>query len=156
MMKKIVAVAAEQPRSKVSRNVAWVYTAVLIIMAVGQLFSFEKFIPIINNYGLPGGHGTATLFACLIVVAEVFALPFLVRMPLSPLMRWFSMFCGMLVAGLWIGLAVVGSGVSGLDNTGMFGTKVPVPAGLVQIVIALGLGVLAIWSASGLWPTRKK
>lgn len=155
-MKKVVATNAEKPRSKLSGNIAWAYAAVLTVMVVAQLFSFEKFIPTIADYGLAGGHGTATLFASLIVISEVFALPFLLRMPLSPLMRWFSLLCGLFLAGLWVGLAIVGASVIGLDNSGMLGTKVPIAGGAPQIFVALTLGVLAIWSVSGLWPIRKK
>lgn len=156
-MKKIVAIPADQPRSTAYRNIAWIYAAVLTIMAVGQLFSFEKFIPLMTDYALPGGHGTGMLIAGLAVVAEVFALPFLLRMPLSPLMRWFSLVCSLLIAGLWLGLAITALTYSStIHNSGMLGLKVVVPAGVASLILSLIIGVLAIYSAVGLWPGSKK
>lgn len=128
----------------------------LVVMVVGQLFSFEKFIPLIESYMLPGGARTALLVAGLIVVSEVLALPFLLRMPVSLLMRWFSLVCGLLLAGIWLGLAIVTLvTTNNLDNSGMLGTKVVVAAGLPQLCLAIMLVVLALWSAVGLWPSTR-
>ncbi|MFZ2545057.1 MAG: hypothetical protein WAW80_03710 [Candidatus Saccharimonadales bacterium] len=155
-MKKIVALPAHPPRSNAYRNIAWVYAAILTVMAVGQLFSFEKFIPLITNYSLPGGHGTGVLAASLIVIFEVLALPYLLRMPLSPLMRWVSLLCGFLVAVLWIGLAItVLTHASWVHNSGMLGLKIVVPAGVVSLFVSLVLMALAIISVVGLYPSLK-
>lgn len=148
---------APKPRTESAKIAAWIYAAVLVVMAVGQLFSFEKFIPLIEDYWLPGGHGTATLVAGLIAVCEVVALPFLLRMPLSPLMRWLSLACGIVVAITWTVLGIVAVASDGsMANSGILGTKVAVPFGWAQLVWALMLAVLAAWSVWGLWPTRKK
>jgi len=156
-MKFARALPAPSPKSETVKKVAWIYAALLVVMVVGQLFSFEKFIPLIADYWLPGGKGTTTLMAGLIVVSEVFALPFLLRMPLSPLMRWFSLGCGLLSAALWVilGLVAVVSG-SGMTNSGILGVKVTVPSGGVQLLWAVALSILAVWSAWGLWPARRK
>ena len=95
-------ILAPQPRTKNSATVALLLAGILVIMAVGQLFSFEKFIPLIESYWLPGGHGTAVVVASLLVTAEVFALPFLLRMRLSTLMRIVSMVAGWLVVAGWL------------------------------------------------------
>lgn len=156
-MKFAHATKAPTPRSETAKKVAWLYVAVLVIMVVGQLFSFEKFIPLMADYWLPGGHATATLIACVIVVGEVFALPFLLRMPLSLLMRWFSLGCGLLAAGIWVILgivAIVGGG--DVANSGVLGTKVTIPTGWAQLLWAFSLSILAVWSVWGLWPEPRK
>ncbi len=156
-MKLAYAVKAQPPRSQSVKVIAWVYAAVLTVMVVGQLFAFEDFIPLIANYWLPGGNGTASLVGCLIVVTEVFAIPYLLRMPLSPLMRWTSMICGLIVPTIWIKLAITALVTdNALTNSGMLGTKVSIHAGAMQLVFSLLIAVLAIWSAWGLWPARKK
>lgn len=58
--------------------------AVLALMAVVHLFRIDTFIPILDG-ALPGGSTAATWIAVLIVLSEVFAIPFALRMKLSPL-----------------------------------------------------------------------
>lgn len=157
-MKKIVALPANPPRSTAGRNIAWVYAAVLTLMAVGQLFSFEKFIPLIKDYELFSNPDSAMITASVIVICEVFALPFLLRMPLSPMMRIVSFVCSLLAAGIWMWLALVSASSIGMQENGMgmFGVKLAVPAGGVAILLSLAIGILAIWSAVGLLPAPKK
>jgi len=155
-MNNIMALPADAPRSIIARNVAWVYATVLTCMAIGQLFSFEKFIPLVKEYQLPGGLGTATLVAGLIVVTEVFALPFLLRMRLSLLMRWVSLACSLMVPILWIVLSVTVLVVDGgPTNSGLLGTKLSVPAGWLQLVASIVLAGLAGFSFAGLRPSKK-
>lgn len=155
-MKFAVAERANEPSSQTFKVIAWVYAALLVVMVVGQLFSFEKFIPLLGDYWLPGGDGTATLLASLIVFFEVFSLPFLLRMPLSPLMRWFSLACGLLVAGIWVMLGIVAvMSDSTMTNSGILGVKVAVPFGDVQLAWAIAMTALALASTYGLWPLRK-
>lgn len=156
-MKLASAQNAVQPRSVAARNVAWAYAGVLVVMAVGQLFGFEKFIPLLAEYSLLGNEGGALLAACLIVIAEVFALPFLLRMHLSPFMRWLSLLSGIVAAGAWL-LLSVSALVAGdaLANGGVLGVKVAIPAGVAQLAWTVGLCGLAGWSVWGLWPLHKK
>jgi hypothetical protein len=155
-MKFAIAEKAPPARSQLGQIVAWVYGAVLVVMVIGQLFAFEKFLPLMEGYGLPGGHGTASLLACLIVFTEAFSLPFLLRMPLSPLMRWFSLVCAAGVPIIWLKLSVIAllSDVTTM-NSGLLGAKVTVQAGGLQLIISIILFTLAIWSVYGLWPIKK-
>lgn len=146
------AVQAGVPRSEAAKVVAWVYVAILTVMVVAQLFAFEDFIPLIANYQLPGDYGTASLVGGLIVLFEVFALPLLLRMQLSPLFRWFSLVCSVAAALLWVMLAVVGLSDTSVQNSGLLGSVVTVPGGIVQVGVSLGLVILAGWSVWGLWP----
>lgn len=148
------AVVAPEPRNDLVKKVAWAYAALLVVLAIGQLYAFEKFIPLVQAYGLPGGQGSATALAAVIVVAEVFALPFLLRMPLSPLMRLKSAFFGALVPAIWLVLSVIALISGGIENGGILGAKVTVGA-TTQVIIALVLAALAGWSLWGL-SLRKK
>jgi len=156
-MNKVVATPAPKPHSETAKRIAWIYAASLVVMAVAQLFAFEDFIPQIRNYFLPGGYGTANLVASLIVVTEIFALPFLLRMPLSPLMRWCSLVCAVVAAFLWVMLSVWAVATdAAITNSALLGTKVTVPTGFIALATSLTLFVLAAWSAWGLWPNARK
>ncbi|MDB5183507.1 MAG: rane protein of unknown function [Candidatus Saccharibacteria bacterium] len=148
---------AIEPRFNNAQTVAWVYVTILAIMVVGQLFAFEDFVPLMASYVVPINYGMSTFVACLIALTEVFALPFLLRMPLSPLMRWFSLVCGILAPAIWVKLGLFAVfGHTALTNSGMFGTKVSIHSGWLQLIVSLLLLGLAAWSAYGLWPVRKK
>jgi hypothetical protein len=156
-MKTVVAEEAAPARSEPVKITALVFAGILIVMAIGQLFSFEKFIPLIGDYMLPGGERTATIIASLIVISEVFALPFLLRMRLSPLMRWVSLSFNLAIVTIWLllGLTVMVGNID-LSNSGLIGTKVAIPGGLIQMIVTSILTALAVLSIWGLWPRNKK
>lgn len=104
-MKRIVATWPSAPRTKESQTVAIVLAAVLAVMTAAQLFSFEKFIPLLESMQLPG-EATGRIVAALLVALSVAALPFLLQMKLSIGFRWLSMGAGWLVLALWLLLAV--------------------------------------------------
>lgn len=159
-MKFARAEPASAPKTDTAPRVALFYAVILLIMAVAQLFSFEKFIPLVEGFGLPGGHGTAALVASVLVIIEVFALPFLLRMRLSPLMRIVSMVCGWLVVAAWLKLAIWANiAGSSMDNMGIFGPSLMLPVGWWVIPYVVALGILAAWASWGMWPvgtTRTK
>ena len=153
-MKLAKAVTADEPRNDTVKKGAWIYAAVLVVMALGQLYAFERFIPLIQAYDLPGGEPVATLVAAVIVVSEIFALPFLLRMPLSPLMRFVSMSLCILVPVLWLLLSFAAIAIGDLENAGILGAKVEVGA-VLQTALVLLLAALAAWSVWGLYPRKK-
>lgn len=100
---------------------SWVLAGLFIILACTQLITYEKFVPIIQNYQVFDGV-FGKIIAAFLVTSEVFALPFILRMRLSPLFRLFSLYCAYAASGVWIGLGVwaitvnpptIGSGVIG-------------------------------------------
>jgi len=148
---------APKPRTIHSLKVSIFYAVILTAVAVIQLFNFEDFLAYVQTLNFPFGSGLNYVFVPLMVVAEVFALPFLLRMDLSPLFRYLSLYLGLLAAALWIFLAcwVVLSGAPdvAIRPSGSFISILP---GFYAIFITLALGVLAIWSAWGLWPGKRK
>lgn len=144
---------APEPRSDTSKKIAWFLVGILLVMALTQLVGFEKFIPLIETYDLSGGESTAIIVASLIVISEVFALPFLLRMPLSKLMRLLSMICAVIAPLTWLCLTLWGVLSSApISNLGMFGSYVSIPVGWAAVFMSGAIAVLAAWSVWGLWP----
>jgi len=148
---------APTPRSADSAKIAILYAIILVVFAVAQLFTFEEFLVFIQSTNLPFGESLSYAFAPLLIVAEVFALPYLLRMRLSPAFRYISLFLGCLAASLWIFLSswIVFTGAA-VDTIGFLGTLASLTPGWWAIFISLSLGVLAAWSAWGLWPGQRK
>ena len=156
-MKNVVALPAPKPRYKYAKYFAMIYAFIITVMVALQLFAFEDFIPIINDYVLPSGLTTPAFVAAVIVAVEVFALPFLLRMSLSPLMRWFSLVCSVAVASAWVKLSLWALWNNNLlENSGMLGSKIAIPAGWLAVVLSFGLLVLACVCVWGMWPHVRK
>ena len=152
----VTSTAAPKPLTSTSTKVALTYAAVLVVMAVAQLFTFDEFLPFIQSIGLPFGDGTVYLLGPLIVLSEVFALPFLLRMWLSPAFRYVSMFLGWLVPALWLCVSLwIVQANSPVTTVGFLGTAVDLMPGWWAVFISLALGVLAAWSSWGLWPGKR-
>lgn len=102
-------VVAKYPKAKVSTNVTifCLFLAItIIVMVVSQLMTIEKFLPIIQNYQLPGGTPTAKITVFVLATAGIFGLPFLTRMRLSPLFRICSAVLLNIYALAWVKLGL--------------------------------------------------
>lgn len=151
---------AVKPPKPVWRHAPWLgrgAALVLVAMALVHLFRIDTFIPILDE-ALPGGSLSASLIALLIIMSEVFAIPFALRMQLSPLAHVVS---GMLLvfAPLWWALIAVWSyGFS--DNIGQLGEFAVVAPSLLVVMlnivwIAANLSVLYALGFSSLKLSRK-
>lgn len=145
------------PKSSRAVRVALLYASVLVVFAVAQLFSFEKFLPLVRDFALPGGRPVAYFLAAFIVTLEVFALPYLLRMQLSLTMRLLSMVMGWLVPLLWVGIALwlmlTGSTVT---NIGFFGDVIVYAPGWLSVAVGLVLGGMAACVSRGMWPIARR
>lgn len=154
-MKRVTAEWPTTPRTKDSQHAAIAFAGILIVMALTQLFSFEKFIPLLEGFHLPGS-AAAMMFAATLVVSAVLAAPFLLGMKLSRAMRWVSMVAGWLVAGVWLFLTIwVNINAPWVDNIGFLGASVTLTPGWWAVSLVVSLGFLAAWAAWGLWPGRR-
>lgn len=149
----VKAYSAAVPRTKESGQVSLFYAGILTVMSVAQLFTFEDFLVLFNDmFGVNG-----SILAALIVVIEVFALPFLLRVPLSKAFRWLSLGFSGLTALIWL---VVTSWTAftkpAVTSTGLLGTLDPLGPGVWAVALSFALGMLATWSIWGLWPLRHK
>ena len=145
------------PKTKDAKRVAIFYAIIIVVFAVAQLFTYDEFPALMISLGLPGGEQFSVFLAALLVSAEVFALPFLLRMPLSWAFRYFSMGCGWLVAGIWLFITTSLAVQDGLaDNIGFLGSAVAVMPGWWAVFVSIGLVIIAVWSSWGMWPGALK
>jgi len=146
--------AASKPKTKNVQLISLGLAAVFVLMAVAQLFTFESFPEVIAATGIPG---EASVWAAVLVTLEVLALPFLLSMRLSPAMRVVSMVSGWIAIALLLKIAVWANLSSeAVSNSALLGDTVSLPVGWWNVLICLSLGVLAAWSAWGMWPLRPK
>ena len=125
-MKLFVSAQPSALVSAYSRVVGLGYAGVLAVLALAQLFSFEAFIDILPAALYMGFGASAALVAPLIVVVEVFSLPYLLRMAVSPALRWVSLVFGWLVPLFWLGVAVIAG--PEVANTGILGDVIALSA----------------------------
>ena len=126
-----------------SQLVIWLLVLLLLSMAVAQLADLQNFIAILQTYQLPNNEASSLVVAAILVISEVFALPFLLRMTLSRLMRWFSLLCGWLAVLIWLGLVWWAlSNYLAPANVGYFGEFVNWPLGTVALLYGAILTVL--------------
>lgn len=142
-------------KSQAAKQIAWYYAGIITVMLVAQLFTFEKFLELIVTFNLPMGEGY--ILVPIITVAELFALPFLLRMPLSIAFRWLSMVCGWFVAVFWLFISLwLTTAGSTVESVGFLGSIGELSPGWWAVFISLSFVILAAWSAWGLWPVRPK
>ena len=140
-------------RSDYSRQIAVLLAGIITVLLVMQLFTFDEFITLADTFSLPGFSGYG--FAATVVVAELLALPFLLRMALSPAFRIVSAASLAVIMGLWLYatfVIVFARNVESLGITGGLGTLTP---GWWSLFFIGALTVLAIWALWGLWPIKK-
>lgn len=136
-----------------AQKIVYVYAFVLVIFVVCQLFTYDDFVRLTESFWLPGGLPVAHFLSCLIVIGELFAIPFLLRMRLSQLMRVISMVLGWLVLIIWLFLTLwVNLTINSISNIGFLGTLVDLTPGWWAVYISVAMCLLAIWSSWGLWP----
>jgi len=141
------------PKTKNIRPIALLYAGILVVFAVLQLFSFEEFQLLIESFWLPGGKPFAYFLSGFIVVAEVFALPFLLNMRVSTLMRYVSMVMGWLVSAMWLTISLwLQLTTNVIDNIGFLGTHVSLTPGWWTVLFSIALAMLAAWASWGMWP----
>jgi len=151
------ATVAKKAKTKDSQNIAYAYAVILVILVIAQLFTFDKFLAILEDFAVPGGIPVAHLFGGLIVACEVLALPFLFGFKLSPLMRNTSMVLGWLVPLLWFKLTIWQvMSANAVTNVGFLGSVVKLIPGWWAVFVSVALGIMATWSSWGLWPFNRK
>jgi hypothetical protein len=156
----VKATEAARPRTQASNIAALVLAALVTIMVVGQLFTYEKFAEVIDKLGFLPDKGAAAVVAALIVVFEVGSLPFLLRMRLSPLACIVSMAAGWIMLIFWLGLSLwLNITLSLASNGGVLGDTIQLPVDWWMVSFFIALATLDGWACYGLWPSpllRKK
>ena len=153
MIKFATPTKALKPKTKESEKMAYFYAGLLTIIVLCQLFTFDEFLQLFSSFNLPGGDVMANFMASFIVISEVFALPFLLRINLSPLMRIVSMIFSWVAAASWLKLAIwlmISNNFT--DNFGLLGALVELSVGWWAVFFCLAMCTMAAWSSWGLWP----
>ena len=149
----VQATPAPTPKTKNVTKIAVFYAIILVGMAVAQLFTFDEFLKLMTSFTLLGDVRLAHFIAAILVVAEVFALPFLLRMSLSPAFRWLSMVSSWAVAAIWLYITTqLLIQHTPINNVGFLGTAIDLLPGWWSIFISVAFGILAAWSSWGMWP----
>lgn len=147
----------QKPRTVDAARIAYFYAFILVVFALAQLFTFDDFVRLLESFVSPSKAPIADLLSGVIVVGEIFALPFLLGMSVSPLMRVVSMGFSWLVPAIWFKLSlllVLSTNV--IHNVGFLGTKVSLEPGWWAVFFSIALGMLAAWAGWGLWPGKRK
>lgn len=147
-MKDIFPKAVKPPRIVKSYGpvLGYIAAGILAIFAIIHMFRIDTLVPIINDV-LPGGTGIAGTFVVIVVLAEVFALPFLLRVKLSPAAHVCSGFLAVLAPLLWTLLAVWSYGYD--ISTGQFGEFIHMPSTWMLVAanfIWLGFNFYTLWT----------
>lgn len=148
------ATKASPPSTRNIIPVSLLLAALLTLLATLQLFHFEDFPSRLAEVGIP--QSTTLLLAVFIVTGEVLALPFVLRLNLSPAFRIVSMVCGWLVGIKLLFVAILENINTPAKLDAVFGATFPLPIGTWSICAALALCVLIAWTSWGLFPLRSK
>lgn len=147
---------APVPKTKDAQRIALMYAGILVVMVVAQLFTFEHFLVLMTSFGFPGEAAYGYFWTAFLVTAEVLALPFLLRMPLSPAFRWVSIVSGWAAAAIWLKITILLVVLGGaITNVGFLGTVVDLVPGVWAILVSLVFVVCAVWATWGMWPRQK-
>lgn len=139
------AVNPPKPRSRYGVMFGWIAAAVMIGFVLVHLFRIDTFVPELSL--VFGDHALTAWVASLIVITEVCALPFLMRIKLSPLAQYVSGASAVVVPLAWLLIAVwtFGSGVS----TAQLGEFVLLPSTwllIIMNVLWLVFSYYTIWA----------
>jgi|GEM_PF-751813 len=116
-------------RRSLPQKCTWIAAGMLVVMLVCQLFTFESFPALLAT--LTGvGEPYALLLATKIVLLELLAIPFLLEMKLSMLLRAVSAFAGILVSYFWLLLCLLTPNVT---ESGVFGATLSLGGGVLPI-----------------------
>lgn len=111
-------------------------------MAAAQMVSFEEFVAALRGYGLAGERGTVALAIALISL-EVFSVPFLFRLTLSPLARLLSALFVVLLPCAWAILVFAAlMGDVRVPNAGLLGGF------LSSLPFDLAVGFVVAWAVA--------
>lgn len=151
------AILAQEARTRDSKKIAYFYVFILVVAVFCQLFTYDDFISLLGNFSLPGGEVAPHLLGSVLVISEVLALPFLLRLKTSLFMRYVSMVFSWIVPMIWTFLAFwVCLYPVTISNFGFLGTVVSLVPGWWTVFVCLALGLLSVWASWGLWPGKRK
>ncbi len=151
------ATPAKPAKTSDAQKVIYAYTFILIVFVLCQLFTYDDFLKLLEGFFTSGSAPIANILGSIIVTFELLALPFLLGMRLSHLMRVVSMVLGWLVPTIWLLLSIwINVTPNNINSICFLGALVDIIPGWWAVAVSLALAILAIWSSWGLWPLGTK
>lgn len=146
---------APKPKKQYIQSIAYIQAIALVVIAFLQLFNLQDFLNILQNLNL-GTHSQTYLLGCFIVWAEIFSLPFLLRMKLSNYFRVFSMLLLWAVTIFWLYLSIwLKTDFNYSVETGLLGGFISIKSGIELFTFAVLFGASSIHNIWGLWPLKR-
>ncbi len=133
------ATTTDAPKIVHPKAMVWAYGLVVWIglLSLAQLFRIDELIPETERWGMMGGLHASTAIMYLLIVGEIFALPVLMRMRLSPLARLVGAGLNIIVPWVWI---LIGLWLMGTEApTLLLGTLIDVGSAALIVVSMLWL-----------------
>lgn len=130
----------------ITRTLGLLLAFLFAVIAILQLFSFENMPGVIGRFWPGLGSETSLLMAALIVIAEIFALPFLLGMQLSVGMRALSLLLTIGTVVYWSIVAFIGM-IRTVTLTGI-GIAEPYalfPNGPWFLLMMTGVTIMLVW-----------
>ena len=125
-------------RNRTATTIGLIASCMIVAMLAGQLFGYEDFSMALSLVMTTNDAQLLGVIAAAIVIAELMALPFLLAMYISKLMRAMSAMLGFAVAGFWLLISLTNAHV---ENSAMFSSSLVLPGGIVAMIWALLLFV---------------
>lgn len=113
-------------------------------MLLSQLYGYEDFDIVVGTVTSFETLSDVMVASAAIVLAELIALPFLLGMYLSPLMRFVSAVLALGVSGFWLMVSLTNAHTS---NIGLFSSVYEVPGGILPLLWSGLLFGLVAWLA---------
>lgn len=138
------ATGGKLPKDAIARCGSLFVATWLVLMLLGQLFTFEDMPSLLVAYAEWLTIETATLLTVVIVVLELAALPALLHMRLSLLARTSGWLAGALAIDAWLFLTVWVMFRGVVVPAALFGSKVTVSVDWWMMTFLVTIGVLYI------------
>jgi hypothetical protein len=138
-------VAVDPPKVRTAYAVlaGWIAAGILIISALIHLFRIDTFLPLLDE-ALPGGYTFAAFAGAVIVISEVFAVPFVLRMKLSPLMQLKSGFLMVFAPLVWLLIGIWCFGYP--QSTAQFGEFLNTPSTIPLVMLNIAWLSFNFWT----------
>lgn len=116
------------PRNRTTITIAVVTAAMFTLMLVSQLFGYEDLASELSSIMAINDIRLLQVVAGVVVLLELLALPYLLGMYLSQLLRFLSAAAGFGVAGFWLLMSLTNAHI---ENSGIFASTIELPGGVL-------------------------
>lgn len=126
-----------------------IYSFMIIILVLCQLFSYDDFVKIFEAFEIPGGSVVANIICGGVVIGELLSLPFLLGMKIGHVFESISMALGLFIPIFWLFVVfwLAQQNVS-VPNIGLFGSVIELGNGPASAVLIAIIGLTSALSTS--------